>query len=259
MAEGLVPQPTLSDLMAQLQLLTSPQQGLGMRQQALPEPPAPDIGSALMEAGRAIFGPQFLASRAEVPQTLEELLGSLGPHAGLVGVGRTGIGETLRQLRRGEWPRPGRLDPTLAEQLRQIKLLPSLPPTTSFDQAISTGIGLSPRDPMLMRKYFPMLKEAEPIPVVTGELIDMARAQAKQAGQAFAAMRPEELETVVSVLARLAPKQQRLLASHPSVLAEEMPGIAVGPSLKSSADQTTYESLLQLLRRLGGLARQEGG
>ena len=104
MAEGLVPQPTLSDLMAQLQLLTSPQQGLGMRQQALPEPPAPDIGAALLEAGRALFGPQFLANRAAVPQTLEELLGLAGPHAGLLGKGAAGqrygadIVEVLKRL-----------------------------------------------------------------------------------------------------------------------------------------------------------------
>lgn len=95
MAEGLAPQPTLADLMEQLQLLASPRQGLGMSQQALPQPPAPDIWAALLQAlgvlgqgpGQALFGDPLAGEDPETRRLIEMSVGAGSP-MGLVGIGR---------------------------------------------------------------------------------------------------------------------------------------------------------------------------
>ena len=223
MPEGLVRQPILADLMEELQLLSSPRQGLRMGQQALPEPPAPDIGAALLEAGRMLFGPQFLSNSAEVPRTMQEQLGFLAPHGGLVGLGKTGIADTLRALlrnTRGEAvPLPvARLDASLAETIQ--RLMKERP----------TGV-MMPKDTSLQHAMNAATRQGEVRPWTQGPGFQ----EALKAGRPVVGLAPEELEGALTFIARLPQQQQRLLANNPEVLADILGRAAVTGQIQSWA------------------------
>ena len=132
MPQGLARQPTFADLMEQLSLLSSPRQGLGMSQQALPQPPAPDIGAALQEAlgalmrgpGQSLFNDPLAGEDPETRRLIEMSMGGgssmglLGKGAGLAKFGpdvMESLGNLARMLYGKQRPPVSKLNPRLWE------------------------------------------------------------------------------------------------------------------------------------------------